>query len=102
MYLHAGNNKILRSSRIIGIFDLDTSSRGDDTKEYLRAAEKNGLAESAAEELPKSFILYEDEDGGWNKTFSIKGLSLNIFFTYMYGNQVMMGQGANLTRAGHT
>ncbi|MBQ1213178.1 MAG: DUF370 domain-containing protein [Clostridia bacterium] len=63
MYLHAGNNKILRSSRIIGIFDLDTSSRGDDTKEYLRAAEKNGLAESAAEELPKSFILYEDEDG---------------------------------------
>ena len=63
MYLHAGNNKILRASRIIGIFDLDTSSRGDDTKEYLRAAEKNGLAESAAEELPKSFILYEDEDG---------------------------------------
>ena len=63
MYLHAGNNKILRSSRIIGIFDRDTSSRGDDTKEYLRAAEKNGLAESAAEELPKSFILYEDEDG---------------------------------------
>ncbi len=60
MYLHAGNNKILRSSRIIGIFDLDTSSRGDDTKSYLRQAEKNGLAESAAEELPKSFILYED------------------------------------------
>ena len=63
MYLHAGNNKILRSGRIIGIFDLDTSSRGDDTKNYLRQAEKNGLAESAAEELPKSFILYEDEDG---------------------------------------
>ncbi len=63
MYLHAGNNKILRSSRIIGIFDLDTSSRGEDTKNYLRQAEKNGVAESAAEELPKSFILYEDEDG---------------------------------------
>ncbi len=60
MYLHAGNNRILRSSRIIGIFDLDTSSRGDDTKNYLRYAEKNGLAESAADELPKSFILYED------------------------------------------
>ena len=63
MYLHAGNNKILRSSRIIGIFDLDTSSRGEDTKNYLRAAEKNGLAESAADELPKSFILYDNEDG---------------------------------------
>jgi hypothetical protein len=63
MYLHAGNNRILRSGRIIGIFDLDTSSRGEDTKNYLRKAEKSGLAESAAEELPKSFILYEDEDG---------------------------------------
>ncbi|MBQ2733176.1 MAG: DUF370 domain-containing protein [Clostridia bacterium] len=63
MYLHAGNNRILRSGRIIGIFDLDTSTRGEDTKNYLRQAEKNGVAESAAEELPKSFILYEDEDG---------------------------------------
>lgn len=63
MYLHAGNNKILRSSRIIGIFDLDTSTRGEDTKNYLRQAEKNGVAESAAEELPKSFILYDDDEG---------------------------------------
>ena len=63
MYLHIGNGKSVKKKHIIGIFDLDTSSRGDDTKEYLRAAEKNGLAESAAEELPKSFILYEDEDG---------------------------------------
>ena len=62
MYLHAGNNKILRSGKIIGIFDLDTSTRGEDTKNYLRQAEKNGVAESAAEELPKSFILYDDED----------------------------------------
>lgn len=40
--------------------------------------------------------------GGWSNTFSWKGLSLNIFLTYMYGNQVFMGQGSNLTRAGHT
>ena len=63
MYLHAGNNRILRSSRIIGIFDLDTSSRGDDTSNYLRKAENSGLAESAEAYLPKSFNLYEDEKG---------------------------------------
>lgn len=40
--------------------------------------------------------------GGWNNTFSWKGLSLNVFLTYMYGNQVFMGQGANLTRPGAT
>lgn len=40
--------------------------------------------------------------GGWSNTFSWKGLSLNVFFTYMYGNQVLMGQGTNLTRTAHT
>ena len=63
MYLHIGNGESIKTEDIIGIFDLDTSSRGEDTKNYLRKAEKSGLAESAAEELPKSFILYEDEDG---------------------------------------
>lgn len=40
--------------------------------------------------------------GGWSNNFSWKGISLNIFFTYMWGNQVLMGQGTNLTRTAHT
>lgn len=36
--------------------------------------------------------------GGWNNTFSWKGLSLDLFFTYMYGNDTYMGQGINLTK----
>jgi TonB-linked SusC/RagA family outer membrane protein len=40
--------------------------------------------------------------GGWNNTFSWKGLSLNVFFTYMYGNQTYLGQGLNFTRTGYT
>lgn len=60
MYLHAGNNRILRSGSVIGIFDLDTASRGEDTKNFLRRSEHAGKVESAAEELPKSFILFAD------------------------------------------
>lgn len=39
--------------------------------------------------------------GGWSNTFSWKGLSLDIFFTYMYGNDVYSGQETNMTRLSH-
>ena len=63
MYLYAGKNRILRRGRIIGIFDLDAASRGEDTKRYLRQAEKEGKTERASEDLPKSFVLYLGERG---------------------------------------
>lgn len=34
--------------------------------------------------------------GGLSNTFTWKGLSLNVFFSYMYGNDVYMGQAPNL------
>lgn len=69
MYLHAGNNRILRSSSVIGIFDLDTASRGTDTKNFLRRAERSQKTESAAEELPKSFILFAEIPPGKRVAF---------------------------------
>ena len=72
MYLHAGNNKILRSGSIIGIFDLDTSTRGEDTKSFLRKKEKSGMAESAADELPKSFVLCQDQKTGEQKIYILQ------------------------------
>jgi hypothetical protein len=63
MYLHAGNNKNIREKNIIGIFDIESSTVSDLTKKYLSEAEKRGEVESAAgEELPKSFILYFDNN----------------------------------------
>jgi hypothetical protein len=63
MYLHAGNNKNIREKNIIGIFDIESSTVSDLTKKYLSEAEKRGEVESAAgDELPKSFILYFDNN----------------------------------------
>ena len=59
MYLHAGNDKIIRTKSIIGIFDMDNATRGADTKEFLRVEQKCGRLESSKDEIPKSFILYE-------------------------------------------
>ncbi len=62
MYLHAGNNKNIRSKNIIGIFDTDTATVSPITRKYLSAAEKRGEVETAVEEIPKSFVLYRVRD----------------------------------------
>ncbi len=60
MYLHAGNNKIIRSRDIIGIFDMDNSTVSHVTRKYLAGAEADGRLVSARDEIPKSFILYKE------------------------------------------
>ncbi len=62
MYLHAGNNKIIRTKSIIGIFDMDNATLGADTRKFLKKAEKSGNLEISKTEIPKSFILYEKND----------------------------------------
>lgn len=57
MYLNIGADVLLRSSEIMGIFDLDTASMGADTKRFLKEAEKNKRLKHAGYELPKSFVV---------------------------------------------
>jgi hypothetical protein len=63
MYLHVGNNTNIRTRDIIGIFDTDNSTRSGLTKSFLQKAEVRGSVGSAAEEIPKSFILYRTRNG---------------------------------------
>ena len=71
MYLHAGNSKNIRENRIIGIFDIESSTISETTRRYLSDAEKRGEVESAAgDELPKSFILYFDKNQEYKVCFS--------------------------------
>lgn len=66
MYLHVGNNKIVRQESVIGIFDMDNATLGADTREFLRRAQSEGRLEVSKEEIPKSFILYE-KNKNYNK-----------------------------------
>lgn len=63
MFLHVGNNKTIRKSAVIGIFDMDTATVSSTTKRYLNQMEKEGQLTVAVEEIPKSFVLYKDERG---------------------------------------
>ena len=57
MYLHIGQNEILPERRIIGIFDLDKCSYEKRTRDYLAAAEQEGVVLDASGQLPRSFLV---------------------------------------------
>ena len=58
MYLHLGQNEIIPQRRIIGIFDLDKCSYEKRTRDYLAAAEKEGVVlDAAGGALPRSFVV---------------------------------------------
>ena len=56
MYLSIGNDMAVRSSSIIGIFDLDNTSVSKRTQIFLSKAEKEGQV-VPCDDLPKSFVL---------------------------------------------
>lgn len=70
MYLHIGKGKTLKDKDIIGIFDLDTATVSDKTKEFLNKKEKEKLTEYADFDLPRSFILCKNKDKKYRVVFS--------------------------------
>ena len=61
MYVHIGNNRIINEKRIIGLFDIDTTSRSESTKKLLSEAEKEGRLSLCDDGIPKTFILTDDD-----------------------------------------
>lgn len=57
MYLHLGEKTVVSTAEIIGIFDMDTSTVGKHTRDFLAKAEKGGRVVNVSYELPKSFVL---------------------------------------------
>ena len=56
MYLSIGNDMAVRSTSIIGIFDMDNTPTSKRTREFLNAAERDGEV-IPCDDLPKSFIV---------------------------------------------
>ena len=69
MFLHVGNNKNIRIRDVIGIFDMDNATLSSVTRKFLSKNQKRLMVETAALEIPKSFILFE-ENGLYKICFS--------------------------------
>ncbi len=59
MYLNIGGDFAVRQKSVLGIFDLDNTSTSRRTRDFLAAAEKEGLV-VPCDDLPKSFILVSE------------------------------------------
>ena len=67
MYLHIGNGKSVRKKDVIGIFDLDTATITKTGKDFINRMQKNGKVEYDDDDLPRSFVLVEE-----NKKYKVK------------------------------
>lgn len=67
MYIHLGEETAVRSADVIGIFDIENTSLGKYTREFLAAAEKGGRVINVSYEMPKSFTVCEN--GGEEKVY---------------------------------
>ena len=63
MYLHIGQDFLIKTDDIIGIFDLDNSTISVRTRDYLRRQQLAGRVVTVGQELPKSFILCKNKNG---------------------------------------
>ena len=60
MFIHIGEGKVLRKKDIMFIFDLDSSTVSVHTRNYLNRAQMENRVISLGLELPKSFIVTQD------------------------------------------
>ena len=63
MYLHLGQDTVVKLSEVVAIFDLENASIAKATKRYRALAQKQGLVVNVSTELPKSFVVCVDEKG---------------------------------------
>ncbi len=63
MYLHLGQETVVRANTVIGIFDSDNTTLSRATRDFLNRCEKEGRVVSIIEDLFKSYVVCVDENG---------------------------------------
>ncbi|MDR1599352.1 MAG: DUF370 domain-containing protein [Oscillospiraceae bacterium] len=66
MYLHLGQNVVVPTGDIVGIFDLDNTTCSHATRDFLRQAEEAGRVVSVTDDVPRSFVV---ADGGGGQVY---------------------------------
>ncbi len=86
MFLHLGNDNLLKEQDIIGIFDLDTSTISKHTRNFLKNEQDNNNIIDTTQNLPKSFIVSHNKKSCETKVYisqisaaTLKKRSYNIY-----------------------
>ena len=57
MYLHVGQDTVVDTRTVLGVFDLDNTTVSKHTRAFLTCAQQQGRVVNVSAELPKSFII---------------------------------------------
>ena len=57
MYVHLGEDVLVNSKDIVGIFDLEKTTISKFTKDFLSNSTKNHCVITVSYEMPKSFVV---------------------------------------------
>lgn len=63
MYLHIGQETVVPMKEIVGIFDIENTTISQNTRLFLNEAERRGRVITVGDDLPKSFVVCQKEDG---------------------------------------
>ena len=69
MYLHLGEETVVKEKDIIGIFDIENTSVSKHTKDFLASSEKKGRIINVSYEMPKSFIVCNENKNNREKVY---------------------------------
>ena len=61
MFVHIGENKVVRKKDILGVFDMDSATISNVTRKYLKNAGKEGKIVVLGLDLPRTFIVMKDK-----------------------------------------
>ncbi len=86
MYLHIGNDVVVNTRDVVGIFDVDNTTVSRQGKGFLPNAQKEGKIIYATEELPQSFIITENKG---NTLIYISSMSTQVLMRRSLENDVI-------------
>lgn len=90
MYVHAGNNVVVNTRDIIGIFDLDNTTVSARGRDFLPSAQKRGEIINATEELPASYVVTGRRGAG---KIYLSSLSSRVLSNRAKKSKMSLGKG---------
>ena len=77
MFLHIGNDIVVRSIDVIGVFDMDNTTISAKSRKFLSNSQKNNEVINICDDLPKSYVVTNYE--GKNNVYISSVSSQTIF-----------------------
>ena len=76
MYIHLGERISIHDSTVMGIFDIENTTIGKDTRMFLNRLEQEGRVVNVSDEMPKSFVVCKENGGEMVYISSISAATL--------------------------